>query len=116
MNFPIDQITDLKPYCKKLSSFEEGGFTFFLLEKLKLPDGCSPMECDALLCPVPKDGYESRLYFEIKIECRYPRNWNAVGVRIGQRNWSAFSWKVVLPGATLKDLLIAHLNGFAKAA
>lgn len=116
MSYPVDQTDALKPYCNKLSSFEEGGITFLLLEKLKLPDGCTPAECDALLCPVAKDGYDSRLYFEAKIECRYNRNWNAADVRIGQRNWFAFSWRVAPPMATLQDLLIAHLNGFAKAA
>lgn len=116
MSYSSDQTNPLKPYCQKLSSFEEGGITFFLLEKLRLPSGCMPIECDALLCPVAKDGYESRLYFDTKIECVYNRNWNAVDVRIGQRNWYAFSWRVVLPGASLQDLLIAHLNGFAKAA
>jgi hypothetical protein len=114
MEFPKEQIEDLKRYCASLSSLTEGGTTFFCLEKLPLPVGCSPAACDALLCPTSRDNYPSRLFLSVQVESPYSRNWNVTGARIGERNWFAFSWKVELPGATLVQLLLAHLAGFTK--
>jgi hypothetical protein len=44
----------------------------------------------------------------------FTRNWNVINARIGEKNWFAFSWMVNLTLPTLAQLLIAHLNGFAK--
>ena len=112
---PKEQTDDLKRYCRSLGYFEEGALVYYLLEGLRLPEGCQPAECDALLCPVERDGYPSRLFFSEKVTCVYTRNWNVSDARIGERNWHAFSWKITLPGtATLVELLLAHLGGFAK--
>jgi len=114
MEYPKEQIEDLKRYCKKLSAVTEGGVTFLYLEGLRLPAGCQPAECDALLCPEPKDGYPSRLYFSSQIQGPYTRNWNVSNARIVERNWFAFSWRVEMANPTLSQLLIGHLNGFVK--
>jgi hypothetical protein len=114
MGFPSEQTDELKRYCTKLSVLTEGGVSFLLLEGLRLPAGCQPSMCDALLCPVAKDGYPSRLYFSVQVTSVYTRNWNCSNARIGERNWVAFSWKVDQQNPTLPQLLIAHLNGFAK--
>lgn len=114
MSYPSEQTDELKRYCGKLSVLPEGGISFLLMESLQLPAGCDPAVCDALLCPVAKDGYPSRLYFSVQVASRYTRNWNCSNARIGERNWFAFSWKVDLQNPTLPQLLIAHLNGFAK--
>ena len=113
MPYPKEQTDELKGYCKKVSSLPEGGIDFLYLEELRLPAGCAPAICDALLCPVAKDGYPSRLYFSVQVNGQFARNWNG-SVRIGEKNWYAFSWKVDLASPTLAQLLIAHLNGFAK--
>jgi hypothetical protein len=113
MPYPKEQTDELKGYCKKVSSLPEGGIDFLYLEELRLPAGCTPTICDALLCPVAKDGYPSRLYFSVQVNGQFARNWNG-SVRIGEKNWYAFSWKVDLASPTLAQLLIAHLNGFAK--
>jgi len=63
---------ELKPYCTKLSMFTEGGVPFFSLEGLRLPAGCEPQVCDALLCPVTRDNYPSRLQKAEKIVYRHP--------------------------------------------
>lgn len=105
---------ELKAYCAKLSALSEAETTFFLLESLPLPQGCDPEKCDALLCPTAREGYPSRLYFSALVTSPYSRNWNVSNVRICERNWFAFSWKVELPNATLRQLLLAHLGGFAK--
>jgi hypothetical protein len=114
MDYAGEQIDELKRYCSKLHALPEGGITFFYLEGLRLPTGCTPAVCDALLCPVPKDGYPSRLYFSAQVSGPYTRNWNVSGARIGEKNWWAFSWKVDLSDPTLSQLLVAHLTGFVK--
>jgi hypothetical protein len=113
MPYPKEQTDELKGYCKKVSLLPEAGVEFLYLEELRLPAGCNPAVCDALLCPVAKDGYPSRLYFAVQVSSQFARNWNGT-VRIGEKNWSAFSWKVDLASPTLAQLLVAHLNGFAK--
>ena len=114
MDYAQGQIDELKLYCEKVSSLLESGIAFLFLAGLRLPAGCRPAVCDALLCPVAKDGYPSRLYFSAQIAGAYTRNWNVTGARIGEKNWWAFSWKVNLSAPTLAQLLVAHLNGFAK--
>lgn len=114
MVYPTEQIEELKRYCTKLSVIPEGDVTFLHTEGLRLPAGCEPAVCDALLCPVPKDGYPSRLFLSTKVVSPYTRNWNCDNRRIGERNWFAFSWKVDIKDPTLTQLLVAHLNGFAK--
>ncbi len=114
MNYPQEQIDELKRYCGKLSALSEGGIAYLLLGELRLPAGCTPSVCDALLCPVPKDNYPSRLYFSERIKGRCTRNWNVSNARIGERNWVAFSWRVDLAEPTLSQLLVAHLTGFTK--
>jgi hypothetical protein len=114
MDYPQQQLEELKRYCTKLKAVPEGGVTFFYLEELRLPAGCVPNVCDALLCPVPRDGYPSRLFLSVLVSSPYTRNWNVANARIAEKNWVAFSWKVDLPNLTLAQLLVAHLNGFAK--
>ncbi|HET6841360.1 MAG TPA: hypothetical protein VFK06_06690 [Candidatus Angelobacter sp.] len=113
MPYPKEQTDELKGYCKKVSVLPEAGVEFLYLEELRLPVGCTPAVCDALLCPVAKDGYPSRLFFAAQVSSQFARNWNGT-VRIGEKNWFAFSWKVDLVSPTLAQLLVAHLNGFAK--
>lgn len=114
VDYPQEQIGELKRYCATLRAFLESGITFFLLEKIRLPVGCTPSVCDALLCPVSRDGYPSRLYLSELINGPYTRNWNKTDARIGERNWVAFSWMVNLSEPTLAQLLLAHLTGFTK--
>lgn len=114
MDYAKEQIEDLKRYCAKVSAVTEAGVTFLHLETLRLPMGCEPAVCDGLLCPVPKDNYPSRLFLSTQVSGPYTRNWNVSNARIGEKNWFAFSWKVDLAEPTLTQLLVAHLNGFAK--
>lgn len=89
---------------------EEGGTAFFFIPNFSLPDSCVPNKTDVILCPTPRDGYESRLYFTEKIQTSNNPNWNAVGVRILERNWQAFSWKVP-PNLRLAQMIAAHRRG-----
>ncbi|MCX5842544.1 MAG: hypothetical protein NT022_02130, partial [Deltaproteobacteria bacterium] len=62
-----------------------------------------------LLCPVERDGYPSRLFLSEMVKTPFPRNWNANGVRILERQWYAFSYQNIK--GTLIEMLSAHLRG-----
>lgn len=110
MTFPDDQVEELKLLSPGAERCEEGGKTYLYLPGLSLPDGCAPARIDALLCPTERDGYSSRLFFAVRVQSPASRNWNANGVRILERNWEAFSWKVP-PGLRLAQMVGAHLRG-----
>jgi hypothetical protein len=114
MVYPKEEIDELKCYCVKLSFLSEAGVDFLHMEGLRLPIGCEPPVCDGLLCPVHKDGYPSRLYLSVQVTSPYTKNWNVSNLRIGERNWFAFSWRVEIANPTLAQLLVAHLTGFTK--
>ena len=52
MEYAKEQIEELKGYCSTVGALTEGNDTFLHLEKLRLPEGCEPRECDALLRPL----------------------------------------------------------------
>lgn len=108
MYFPENQIEELKKITPNLMHAQEGGYNYLLIEKLQLPDGCIPTLVDALLCPTPRDGYESRLFFSEKISGCPARNWNG-NIRVLERNWYAISWKVPA-GLRLSEILLVHIK------
>jgi hypothetical protein len=113
MEYPKEEIAELKRYCRKISTLTESSVTFLYLAELRLPAGCQPQVCDALLCPVQRDGYPSRLFMSVQVTSPYARNWNVTNARIGEKNWFAFSWRVLPSARTLPQMLVAHLEGFA---
>jgi hypothetical protein len=114
VEFPAEQIEALKRLFPNLSSATEGGVTFFLMDKVVLPEGCSPREVSALLCPTAREGYPSRLFISAQVEHPKKANWNPAGgsVILG-RQWWALSWKVK-EGQPLVQLVLDHLGGFRK--
>lgn len=113
--YPPEQIEELKRYSEKVSGLTEGGATYLLLEQLRLPAGCEPGCCDALLRPfLGADGYASQVYFSVQVKSAFARNWNVGNARICERNWFAFSWRVTLSAPTLAEILVAHLTGFTR--
>jgi hypothetical protein len=110
MDFPQEQIAELKGLAPEVGSCEEGGTTFFLIRPLVLPDGCTPAAVDALLCPSTRDGYNSRLYFSERIVSKAPLNWNG-NIRIAERNWFAFSWRTPA-GLRLAQMVAEHIRAF----
>jgi hypothetical protein len=109
MTSPDDQIAELKLLCAGLQQGEEAGYPYFLLPGLRLPAGCDPPSMDVLLCPVSRDGYASRLFFAERLKSHPHLNWNANRVRILERNWDAFSWRVSAE-PRLIQMLAAHLR------
>lgn len=112
MDFPTDQIEELKALATNVLKCDEGNVTYFLLKGLQLPDGCSPTIADALLCPTERDGYPSRLFFSIQFGCPKQQNWNSCNIRILEQNWFAFSWRINRSGLRLAQMVSAHLGAF----
>ena len=108
MDFPQEQIEALKRIAPNLSYAKEGGYPYFLIHQFQLPDGCKPAIMDLLLCPWPKDGYLSRLFFSQLVTDIPVRNWNG-NLRAVERNWCAFSWRVP-GGLSLVETLLIHLK------
>lgn len=114
MEYPAEQIEALKRLYPNLSSATEGGMTFFLIEKVVLPDCCAPREVSALLCPTAREGYQSRLFISVQVQHPGKANWNpAGGSLILGRQWWALSWKTK-EGQTLAQMVLDHLGGFRK--
>ena len=114
MDSPEAQVKELAVFCEGARRHEEAGFTYFFLPQLRLPEGCEPAAVDALLCPMPRDGYTSRLFFASQpkpLQKVNPTalNWNANSVRILERNWHAHSWRTPT-GLTLLQMLAIHLK------
>lgn len=107
-----DQAEELKKVFSNVSYAEEGGYRYYLIPQLELPENCTPRVVDVLLCPDLKDGYNSRLYFSQQITSGKALNWHVTGVRILERNWCAFSWQLPA-GLRLAQMLTAHLRGLA---
>ena len=107
---PQDQISELKGLCSGLGLVEEAGIQYFLLPGFALPQGCQPQKLDVLFCPTARDGYSSRLFFSQRVQVPRALNWNANGVRIGERNWHAFSWRIGGSSLRLVQMLLSHLS------
>jgi hypothetical protein len=112
MSFPDDQVRELVRLFPGVQQAGEGGLTYFLIPALQMPPERVPECTDALLCPMERDGYPSRLFFAQQITGGGPgTNWNANNVRILERNWFAVSWRVN-PNLRLAQMIPAHLEAF----
>jgi hypothetical protein len=107
--FAQDQIDELKGLYSGLSLIEEAGVQYLLIPNLVLPKGCVPEQAKALFCPTSRDGYSSRLFFDQKVNGPKQLNWNANGVRIGEQNWYAYSWKIGASAQRLAQMIASHL-------
>ena len=111
MQFPPDQIDELKAAFPSVCSAEEGGIPYFFIPNFILPNGSSPSVVDVLLCPTAdRHGYPSRLFFAQQVQSSKPLNWNTNCVRILEKNWYAYSWKVTQQGLRLIQILALHLK------
>jgi len=113
MDYPQEQIAELKAYGTALSQFSEDGRTYFRIEGLSLPEGCTPQVVNAVLQPTEAEGYKSRVFFSVQIQSRFPRNWNTQR-RLNEENWHAFSWNFEPNGMSLAQILVEHLKGFTR--
>lgn len=114
MNFPLDEIEELKRSFVGLSTASEGGTAFILIPEMSLPAGCQPGVVDALFCPSPRDGYTSRLFLSARVAHHGKgQNWNpGTGVMILGRQWWAVSWKAQDSNKRLSAILASQLEAF----
>lgn len=110
MNYPQEQVDELKTMFPSISYAVEGGFDFFLIPELKLPQNCSPESVDALFCPNLRGGYNSRLYFSAMIQSGKALNWNGQNEFILGRRWFAFSWRLQPTERRLSQAVALHLR------
>jgi hypothetical protein len=101
------QFEELKQFYPNVKRATDGGVEFILLPELELPPGCKPEKADAVLCPVLRDGYASRIFYPQEIEGIPAKNWNGK-LRICDRNWVAYSWKAE-SGLSLLQMVRYHL-------
>jgi len=112
MNYTADEVAELKALCPEAAEGKEGSTTVLVLPSLRLPPGCVPPVVDALLWPVARDGYPSRLYVServVKPGAAQP-NWNS-NVRILERNWHAYSWNLNRSDLRPVQMIAEHLLG-----
>jgi hypothetical protein len=114
--FASDEIEELR-LLGSLQQAQEGGTTFILISQLALPPGCTPERVDVLLCPTQREGYSSRLFFAQQVQKRSgpAPNWNG-SVRILERNWYAFSWRMPTQPMRLAQMVCEHLRGLRCAS
>ncbi len=111
MVIPEDQGQELTTLCDEIRQSEERGIVFLPLIGMRLPNGCTPAKMDGLLCPTAYDGYPFRLFFAERVQSHLHLNWNTTGVRILERNWQFFSWKVS-PQTRLIQMVAVFLRAF----
>src|SRR6266702_8309497 len=107
MDFPQDQIDELKRLFPDVSYATEGSYDYFLIRNVTLPKSCTPENTDVLLCPNVREGYNSRLYFTTQIQCGKPLNWNG-STFIFDRQWCAFSWQLQPTERRLTQMVASH--------
>lgn len=112
MNYPQEQINELKRLSPNVSYAEEGGYHYFLIQGLQLPDGCHPNSSDVLLCPQLREGYQSRLFFPTQVGSSKQLNWNG-STFIFNRQWFAYSWRLQQSDLRLAQMVASHLKGLA---
>lgn len=100
---------ELRALCPEARPHTEAGIEYVFLPQLQMPNGCNPPAVDCLLCLGARDGYDTRLFFGSVVACAAQRNWNGVNIRILERNWFAYSWRVP-SGLRPIETLINHLN------
>jgi hypothetical protein len=103
----IDDLEELKLICEGAMVIREGGQTFYCLPSLKLPDGCTIRECEALLCVSQHGSYSTRLFL-----AQPPgRGANPSTHCIVGRTWHTWSWNNVPGGLRPAQILAEHLRG-----
>lgn len=101
-----EQLGRLRALCPGAELWDEAGAPLVFLPDLKVESAGSIHTIDALLCPRPRDNYESRLYFSARLPAN--RNWGAHNVMT--RTWWAFSWQGISSGQPWIDILAGHLE------
>ncbi len=122
MTFPDEQLAELTALCDSAEIATEGEFTYIRLSKLRLPPGFSPPVVDALLCPMERNNYHSRLFVSERVTAPSlpadgkPVNWTDKP-RILEENWEQFSFQLgKCNDLRLAQMVMAHVWGLGRCA
>jgi hypothetical protein len=106
--FPADQIAELK-CLGEVSLVQEAGQAMLLIKDAQMPAGITPARCDLLLCPGPRDGYATRLYFAELAAGPGKPNWHMTAFLAG-RSWHVYSQQGVPATLRLAEIYANHLR------
>jgi hypothetical protein len=106
---PPEQMEELLAICPDAREMSEGGLTYVHLPGLRLPEGCNPLQADALLCLQGREGYPTRLFVSPQVVGK-GNNWNTF--RILDKTWFACSWNYVSAALRPAQILAEHLRAF----
>ena len=115
MPFAPDEVAELVAVYPEARVASEGGQEFVLIPELELPEGVAPSRVDALLCPTPRDGYPSRLFYSARPQNAPPQFRNVQASHVLGRTWYACSWRV-RTGLRLVQLVRSHLDSLKHPA
>lgn len=110
-----DEVAELVAVYPDARVASEGGQEFVLIPGLELPEGVAPVRVDALLCPTPRDGYPSRLFYGTRPQNAPAQFRNVRASHVLGRTWHACSWRV-RTGLRLVQLVRAHLDALKRPA
>lgn len=111
MSFPQDQLDELGVFGT-VSVVRDGGRDYPLICGCAMPAGCVPDRVDVMLCPYPRDGYETRLFFAQRVNGKKNVNWHQ-RPRMLDRNWEVYSLKGIPASFRLAAMLVYHLEALA---
>jgi len=101
------QFASLRQICLPAKLLTEGGKPVVLLPELQFQVAGALGKMTLLLVPFEHSGYQTRLFFEKRIEGR-GQNWNQH--RVVEQQWWAPSWQGVSADLPWIEMLLAHLR------
>jgi len=103
-----NEMQALKELNENALLLQEGGQPVVYLPQTKVRTKSGNTECvDLLLCPAEHAGYQTRLFFDRKVE-GVNGNWSQHC--IADRGWWALSWQGVSPTLSFREMICAHLR------
>jgi hypothetical protein len=102
-----EHLRELGEVCGEVRELAEGGKAYIYLSRLRLPNGCVPVEVEGLLCIQEHSGYATRLFLSQPVTGR-GANWSVH--RIVDRTWHTWSWNNVSAQMRPAAILAEHLR------
>jgi hypothetical protein len=102
-----ESFEELKKNFPDAFEYEEG-YEYISIPELKLSE---TINVSALLCPQPREGYNSRLFFSKKFPLTEEKPWTEF--YINDKLWYAYSWKTPT-GLSLIQMIGNHIKARKK--
>ncbi len=106
MNGDAAELARLRALSPNAELWTEAGGPLVYMPDLTVQSGGAKHKVDALLCPRPRDGYLTRLFFSVPLGGG--RAWTPYAIMAG--NWFAFSWQGISADQPWLDILASHLE------